>query len=218
MWSNVFGNLQNDLAEFAKELSAGVPTKPATQSIESASLVDQPKRVVTDNSAVNDPAPAKPTSPKAGELDGKASTAASLAREEIDKTFLLAWASSDEEDDDDDDVASEWEQVTASSVTDTLKNKEVAISPPRALPDQNRSNTASELQRVRAKLHRVIDERDEARDHLAKSNQKVVELESLVQSQSSEVDRLRVQVEELRNLSTQLRQTVAAAEKKLAES
>ena len=122
MFASVFGNLHHDLAEFAKELSSGVPLKSTAKP--------------TAEGDGDAGAAAKVESLGTGAVVREGENGATQSEQqphEGGKTFLLDWASSSDEDDAEDDVASEWEQVTRLSTAADAAKKQAGGPVPSAL-------------------------------------------------------------------------------------
>lgn len=221
MWSNVLSNLQNDLSEFAKELSAGVPTsgekdKGTTTEGEAKTTSDE-VTVGTETDAGEENARAAPTASKNSRESADDGTveAAVSAKEQIDKTFQLEWASSSDEDGSDtDDIASEWEQVTkmtrSPSKTNTTgvgakedttlstSNRDVVLPAPAS---KTKSELQSELSEVRSAWRRDQEELREAKAEIVLLKAKAKQHEAESVRDQSELAALR---EEIKVLKLQL--------------
>lgn len=235
MWSQVFGNLQSDLSEFAKELSVGVKQTTSTTSVES------PDTHSEDGSLQNDIVGTSHKNTKDSISQNKTQVVDTDKVEmpanqstQLDKTFLLDWASSADEDDDDDDIAAEWEQVTNA----TVKQSDGAL--PSATVSDEKSNLSRSMQvtgeasNVHKKTHVDLSAKHQAeveslRSKLLKSQQRVDEqekelqqatvqitmLNKKIENQNNELRSLHSRVKELTELSAKLREatTITSSDK-----
>ena len=145
MWKSVFGNLQNDLSDFAKELSAGVPRESGPKGdgigegegagAQPGGTADSPAILgdaIGTSSPGSEVSPDETDAARGTQADAGSAAAQSLGddsdasgMDEIGSAavaeFQLQWAMSSDEDDDEDDIASEWEQVTRTTVSSTSR-------------------------------------------------------------------------------------------------